>query len=120
MFHRHELGEILGVESPGVDYLRPVSVDDLDRLAPGQSYCLSPPRRDLVQLPFVRHRRPPWATAPLLPARCDHSSPQQTMWTKLGQVPATELARCARRMWPELTYSRQIARSGRGIMPCSS
>lgn len=33
MFHRHALGEIVRVESPGVDHLFTMRVDEADRLA---------------------------------------------------------------------------------------
>ena len=33
MFHRHELGQVIGIEAPGVDNLLTMGVDDLDCLS---------------------------------------------------------------------------------------
>jgi len=53
VFHRHELGQIIGIEAPGVDDLLTMGVDDLDRLSFAQTNRAAAPCR--YNLKICRH-----------------------------------------------------------------
>jgi hypothetical protein len=61
MFHRHEFGQVIGIETPGIDNLLTMRVDDLDRLAFGQTDGPAPARRHNMNV--SRHLSFPLPTA---------------------------------------------------------
>jgi hypothetical protein len=52
-FHRHELGQVAGIDAPGVDNLLTMGIDDLARLNFVQTNCAAAPRRE--DLKFCNH-----------------------------------------------------------------